>query len=107
LEQQTPVVLCELENRHLVPRGKAVHQVVGCMRPLGYACFIISRKQLALLPVDRVTIPDDKSGPEEYYHNYWFVHERVGKTAATVRCILQRFRWVRRPRDVSVSRETI
>jgi FkbM family methyltransferase len=107
LERQAPVVLCELENRHLVPRGEAVHQVVGYMRSLGYACFVMSHEQLALLPVDRVAIPDDKSGPEEYYYNYWFVHERVGETVATVRRILQGFRRARRPRDASMSRENI
>lgn len=88
LEEQLPIVLCELENRHLIPRGHTVDQVIKHMSAVGYECFVVSRRQLSITHVNNISIPDGNDGVNEYYFNYWFVPRNDIELAEQIKRIL-------------------
>jgi FkbM family methyltransferase len=91
LEEQLPVVLCELENRHLIPRGHTVDQVIKHMSAVGYECFVVSRRQFSITHVNNISIPDGNDGVNEYYFNYWFVPRNDLERAEQIKRILTQF----------------
>ena len=62
-----PIILCESENRHLLPQGKKVQFVIDFMQNIGYRGFAIS-KSLQILPINKMS-------NYEYFYNFWFLPE--------------------------------
>lgn len=73
LSREQPLVLCESENRHLLPQGKHVRQLIEFFAQRGYGAWVMSFEQKRALPVSEIVIPDDRQPGVEYYNNFWLV----------------------------------
>ena len=73
ISESKPLILCELENRHLLPQGKTVQIVIDFMEDIGYRGYTISKRSFRILPIEQVSIPHSKSTHDEYFYNFWFL----------------------------------
>ncbi|MBL8828043.1 MAG: FkbM family methyltransferase [Planctomycetaceae bacterium] len=73
LTREQPVVLCESENRHLIPQGKRVDQLIEFFAKLGYGAWVMSFEQRRVLAVSEISIPVDREPGVEYFNNFWLV----------------------------------
>ena len=90
IRKYKPVILCESENKHLAVQRKSTEQVISHMSGLYYNAFVISKEHLQLFPVEKITIPSEKTSYLEYHYNYWFIHKhQVSDIVTKLRDILK------------------
>jgi len=90
IQKYKPIILCEIENRHLTLQKKSVDNVISHMSSLHYVTFVISKKSLQIFPIEEITIPRDNKICGEYYYNYWFIHKyHVSDVVMKIRSILR------------------
>jgi len=68
-----PIVLCEVENRHLLPQGKNVNEFLEMMLSLDYKSYILDKNSQKLISTNLIEIPLSKTDNKIYYYNYWFI----------------------------------
>ncbi|MBI5408629.1 MAG: FkbM family methyltransferase [Nitrospirae bacterium] len=83
-----PLILCESENRHLMPQNKNVRMVIDLMEDIGYSGYVISKKSYRLLPIARISIPHGKSTHNEYFYNFWFLPDNISSGKQKIEDIL-------------------
>jgi FkbM family methyltransferase len=75
IKRDWPIILCEVENRHLHPQNNSVEKFIEYFSSLGYVAFVYDSKNNRFLSTSEIEIPQSKpSANELYYFNYWFVH---------------------------------
>ncbi|KPA15315.1 FkbM family methyltransferase [Candidatus Magnetomorum sp. HK-1] len=74
-----PIILCESENRYISYSGKSTQMLIKLMKNLKYTAYVISKNNFTVLPVENISIPDEKSSYDEYFFNYWFFPENIEK----------------------------
>jgi FkbM family methyltransferase len=74
IKRDWPIILCEVENRHLHSQGNSVEKFVDYFSSLEYVTFVYDSKKNKFLSIDNIEIPQRKPGSDEtYYFNYWFI----------------------------------
>lgn len=81
IQKYKPIILCEIENRHLIPRGKSVEHVLNYMTSLNYQSFFVNKRNYQFVQLEAAAIPINKNftSKTEYYYNYWFIHKNDAK----------------------------
>ena len=70
-----PIIMCESENRHLLPQGKTVQFLIDFMKNIGFRGYAISNRYFQILPIEQISIPYNKLNYGEYFYNFWFLPE--------------------------------
>lgn len=87
-----PIILCELENRHLLPQGKTVQLIIDFLGDIGYRGYVISKRSFQLSSIEQISIPLNKSTPGEYFYNFWFLSEDSYGAVEKIENVLEKIR---------------
>lgn len=75
LTNHQPIILCEIENRHLISQNLDALIIINYILDFGYKCFVYDGNDKKFKSLAEVRIPKSKSD-NPYYFNFWFLHSK-------------------------------